>query len=143
MINNPERYACHNKQLEVLFNYLRELGHTCLLPSEAFNREADKAGWDFGFDATINGRIIDLKTFGLKKGPTSYWWDSQFSKFRGKRPFYKNQLTEYFIHQTGNNPADWPVAIAPRLQKSKFDNGMPWYPTQCVMTMDAFLKQTS
>ena len=143
MINNQKALAVHDSELERVFEYVRSQGHSCSLPSEEFNRHADKHGWDFGNDGEINGRVIDFKSFGLKKGPKSYWWDSNHWRFRNQRRFYPGQITQYFVHKVGNDPSEYLVARASSIQKSRFDGGMPWYPADDVVTLKQFLEYTA
>lgn len=78
----------------------------------------EDAGWDYGVDVFVNGKAIDLKSFGLREDAKSKTFDSPAYNGKGAHP---KSLTEWLVFApTGSSADTWEVAPFKRQQKSKY-----------------------
>ena len=133
--SNPSGYVRHQAKLREFAECLERHNVTIELP-------VDGPGHDFGVDLIVgrNKAVFDLKTFGLRRGPNSYTWDSTY--YAGKpKPVYDGWKTEFYIHPTDGPVEEWLVCEASGLHTSKFADQPPYYYPNNVQTLDSFLNQ--
>ncbi len=111
--DNPEGYVKHQLLLKQLAQWCESNGVAIRLPE-------DRNGPDGGIDLYVNGRKLDLKSFGVQAHGSSYTWDSPF--YKGKNaPVYSFTETDFFVHPTDGDPSTWIVCRTGDLRTSKFD----------------------
>lgn len=108
-----EGYRRHQKVLVSFIEFCLGRGWTVELP--IFKEDA---GWDYGVDVLVNGKAIDLKSFGLREDAKSKTFDSPAYNGKGANP---KSLTDYLVFAPlGTMPDAWEVAPFKRQQKSKY-----------------------
>ena len=109
--NSMKGYRRHQKVLVAFIEFCLEQGWIVDLPIFA-----EDAGWDYGIDVFVNGKAIDLKSFGLREDAKTKTFDSPAYAGKGAHP---KSLTEWLVFApTGSSADTWEAAPFKRQQKS-------------------------
>ena len=121
---NPAGYVKHQLLLKQLAEWCESNGVAIRLPE-------DRNGPDGGIDLFVNGRKLDLKSFGVQAHGSSYTWDSTY--YKGKdAPVYSFTETDFFVHPTDGDPSTWIVARTGALRTSKYDLPPYYFQDDCM-----------
>jgi len=105
-IRCPTKLSHHDSCMAEFLTVLKEFGVSYRVPNEYEEANHDRDNDDHGFDFSINGHIIDFKSFGLRLINGSATWDSNYWDAK-KNPLRRGLINEFYLFRVGSDPKSW------------------------------------
>jgi hypothetical protein len=138
-IHNQQKLGFHNSCMVELFPILSQRGVSYRVPNEYEEAGHDHDNDDHGFDFSINGHIIDFKSFGLRLINGSATWDSTYWDCR-KDPRRPGLVNEFYMFRTEPDPKKWMAMRRSDLKISKHGYA-PYCWREKLLTIDQLILQ--